>query len=405
METTTREGRLSPRARRALPLIAASVLVATWASVAYLQPSLLRLPQPAHPAKAAGPATLSNNYAATYAFLTPSLGWALVTETTSLTPRFSVFRTTDAAKNWKRQFVRQLNVISFGTFLLRFFDPSHGFIAVGDPTEIYRTSDGGTHWALLKTPSYLFSSFVAADAQHGWLLGWTGPPDQMIPDLFSTSDGGDTWTALPRALPRAGGQFGYRSANLIFRSPREGWFGANAAEPIVYSSVDGGASWLLHKIPNSLDPNLCPGGKPLPPGTQAQLMTYAELLPGHGVVVITNDYCGHVEGHTSLDGGQTWQALATLPGTIGWWSFAYQDSSHWWTMQSGTLWKSSDAGQSWKLVSKQNNNWDGVLHVIDAMHAWAELFSNAPGSSGWGGLAVTSDGGMHWTQVSAPKPV
>ena len=124
METTTREGRLNPRARRALPLIAASVLVATWASVAYLQPSLLRLPQPAQPARAPRPAVLSSDYAATYAFLTPSLGWALVTETTTLTPRFSVFKTTDAAGHWKRQFLRQLNVISLDTFIVRFFDRS-----------------------------------------------------------------------------------------------------------------------------------------------------------------------------------------------------------------------------------------------------------------------------------------
>jgi len=404
METTSRDGRLSPRARRALPLIAASVLIAMWASVAYLQPSLLRLPQPAPPAKAAGPAVLSNDYAATYAFLTPSLGWALVTETASLTPRFSVFKTSDAAKHWKRQFIRQLNVISLDTFTIRFFDPTHGFVAVGDPTEVYRTSDGGTHWALVKTPSYLFSSFVPADAMHGWLLGWTGPPDQLVPDLFSTSDGGDTWTALPRALPWAGGQSGYRSANLVFRSPREGWFGANAAEPTVYSSVDGGASWQPHTLPQSLDPNLCPAGWPLPPGAQAQVMTYAEILPGHGVVVIANDYCGHGQGYTSFDGGATWQALPTLPGAMGWWNFAYEDSSHWWTMQAGTLWKTSDAGQSWKLVSNQSNNWDEVLHVIDARHAWAELFNNAPGPPAGTGLAVTSDGGLHWTQVSAPQP-
>jgi photosystem II stability/assembly factor-like uncharacterized protein len=403
METTTGDRRLSPRARRALPLIAASVLVATWAGVAYLQPSLLRLPKPAQPARAAGPAVLSNDYAAAYSFVTPSLGWALVTETTGLVPRFSVLRTSDAARHWKRQFVRQLNLITLDLFMVRFFDPSHGFIAVGDPAEIYRTSDGGTQWTLVKTPNYLFSSFVPADALHGWLLGWTGPPDQMVPDLLSTSDGGDTWTALPRSLPQANGPVGYRSANLTFRSPREGWFGASAAQPTVYSSVDGGASWQPHMLPNSLDPNLCTGGKPLPPGAQAQLMTYAEPLPGHGVVVLTNDYCGHVEGHTSLDGGQTWKWLATPPGAIGLWNLAYQDSSHWWTMQSGTLWKTSDAGQSWKVVSKLNNDWDGVLHVIDAKHAWAELFTNIPGPPN-GGLAVTSDGGLHWTQVSAPTP-
>ena len=78
MNTTTQGGRLSPRARRAVPLIAAAILVTALASVAYLRPSLLQLPASAPPAKAAGPAVLSNEYAAAYTFLTPSLGWALV---------------------------------------------------------------------------------------------------------------------------------------------------------------------------------------------------------------------------------------------------------------------------------------------------------------------------------------
>jgi photosystem II stability/assembly factor-like uncharacterized protein len=72
-------------------------------------------------------------------------------------------------------------------------------------------------------------------------------------------------------------------------------------------------------------------------------------------------------------------------------------------MRYGALWKSSDAGRSWKLVSQQTDGWDYLPHVIDANHAWAEVFGSAPGHSGVG-LAVTSDGGLHWTQVSAPRP-
>jgi photosystem II stability/assembly factor-like uncharacterized protein len=388
--------RLSPRARRAFPLIAASVLVAIWASVAYLQPSLLQVPKPAQPAKAAAPAVLSPDYSATYAFLTPSLGWALVAETTSAAPSFSVFRTTDAARHWTRQFVRPLNLLSLETFTVRFFDPSHGFIAVGDPAEIYRTADGGTHWTLLKTPNYRFSSFEPADAVHGWLMGWTGPPDQVSPELFATSDRGDTWNALPQA--------GYLYTDLAFRSSGEGWSGAWAAAPTVYSSVDGGASWQPHTLPSDLASRPCASGRPLRADTPWQVITDVNLLPGQGVVVIAHDYCGHDEGNLSLDGGVTWRALAPPSGSRNLQNVAYQDSSHWWTMQSGMLWKTSDAGRSWKLVSTQNTDWVYFPHVIDAKHAWAELSIPAAGASPAAGLAVTSDGGLHWTQVGTPNP-
>ena len=399
MNTTTGNARLNPRARRAILLILAAVLVTAGTGVIYLKASLLSHPPPA---KAVDPAVLSSDYAAAYFFSTPSLGWALVTETTSGARGFSLFKTTDAARHWKRQLVKQPNQVGSGPLMIQFFDPSQGVIAVGEPAEIYRTSDGGTHWALVKTPAFEFSSFVPVDAAHGWLLGLSGPPDQAVPNLFVTSDGGDTWTALPEALAWANGSLLFRNANFSFRSAREGWLGANAAEPIVYSSVDGGASWQPHALPNNVASDLCTGGNPLPPGQQGHWSTSVSLLPGHGVVTISSDYCGHAHAYMSLDGGVAWRSLAPAPGTTSWRTYAYQDSSHWWAMGAGDLWKSSDAGSSWKLVSQQLDGWEGYIpHVIDANHAWAELFSSAQAAAG---LALTSDGGLHWSQVSTPKP-
>jgi len=91
METTTPDARVSPRARRALPLIVAAVLVAALASVAYLRPSLPQAVKMSAPARAPGAALLSNDYAAAYSFLSSSLGWALVGDQTSAAPSFSVF--------------------------------------------------------------------------------------------------------------------------------------------------------------------------------------------------------------------------------------------------------------------------------------------------------------------------
>jgi photosystem II stability/assembly factor-like uncharacterized protein len=398
MNTTTGNARLNPRARRAVLLILAAVLVTAGTGVVYLKPSLLSHPPPA---KAVDPAVLSSDYAAAYFFSTPSLGWALVTETTSAASGFSVFKTTDAARHWKRQLVKQPNQMGSGPLMIQFFDPSHGVIAVGEPAEIYRTSDGGTNWTLVKTPAFFLSSFVPVDAAHGWLLGLSdsGPPAQEVPKLFVTSDGGDTWTALPGALTWANdGSLLLRNANFSFRSAREGWLGANAAEPIVYSSVDGGASWQPHALPNVVASDLCTAG---PPGKQGQLSTSVSLLPGHGVVTISSDFCGHDQAYMSLDGGVAWRPLATPPGTTSRWTYAYQDSSHWWAMGGGDLWKSSDAGSSWKLVSQQLDGWGYIPHVIDANHAWAEL-EGPPGYEA--GLALTSDGGLHWSQVSTPKP-
>jgi photosystem II stability/assembly factor-like uncharacterized protein len=75
-------------------------------------------------------------------------------------------------------------------------------------------------------------------------------------------------------------------------------------------------------------------------------------------------------------------------------------------MHLGDLWKSSDAGQSWKMVSQQPDGWVYRPQVIDAKHGWAELLAN-PGirdPDQGNGLAMTSDGGLHWTQVAAPRP-
>jgi hypothetical protein len=73
-------------------------------------------------------------------------------------------------------------------------------------------------------------------------------------------------------------------------------------------------------------------------------------------------------------------------------------------MRFGTLWKSSDAGQSWKHVGQQLDDFDYRPHVIDAKHAWAELRSSTGTRFPVTGLAMSSDAGLHWTYVNVPKP-
>jgi photosystem II stability/assembly factor-like uncharacterized protein len=75
----------------------------------------------------------------------------------------------------------------------------HEWVAVSDGTALYRTSDGGAHWAKI-TPAIAGSitsvvqlNFVSTGI--GWALGYT--PEAANTLLFKTTDGGQTWTQIP----------------------------------------------------------------------------------------------------------------------------------------------------------------------------------------------------------------
>ena len=75
----------------------------------------------------------------------------------------------------------------------------HGWVAVSDGTALYRTSDGGVHWAKI---THAIAGSITAFAQLnfvstgvGWALGYT--PEAANTLLFKTTDGGQTWTQVP----------------------------------------------------------------------------------------------------------------------------------------------------------------------------------------------------------------
>jgi photosystem II stability/assembly factor-like uncharacterized protein len=79
-----------------------------------------------------------------------------------------------------------------------FTDRQHGWAAVDNGTTLYRTSDGGAHWAKI-TPAIAASiisvvqlNFVSTET--GWALGYTSQPPNTL--LFKTADGGETWTQV-----------------------------------------------------------------------------------------------------------------------------------------------------------------------------------------------------------------
>jgi photosystem II stability/assembly factor-like uncharacterized protein len=383
---------LNRRTRRAFAVIAASLAAIVVASLIYLHPKIEGPPPPTiAAAPAPTPKLLFETYWADFTFVTPTLGWSLVESRT--TWQYWIFRTTDAAKTWELQTSGDAvdPAKPFRSFdrrnSIHFFDRTHGLVITG-ASGAYRTTDAGRHWTKLNLPPYNIDSLTFSDPNHAWLIGWTQTyPSDPVYHYEYTADGGTKWTALPSPALAKGG-YGFVFTGLKFRSPTEGWAsGTDVDQPAVFSSKDGGILWSQSTI---AVPRESAQGK-------FSATNDITLLPGGGVLAAFRD-----SAFTSFDDGHTWRPLRPPPGTTSYRDFVFQDATHWWAMQyDSNLYKTSDAGQTWKRVSYQLDALVYTIGVVDAQNAWARLDSQIPTRHGYG-LALTRDGGIHWTYANVP---
>ena len=424
------------RARRGLSLIAISMLVIAFTSVAYLRPSLGRSNAPA-----AAPASAAYQLAAVD-FISPTTGWFAGAFDSG---RFALMHTTDAGHHWARQLAGDLG--SAGVYV-NFFDSSEGVVAVlGPHSVIYRTGNFGRRWSAKPILSGVadltsVSSVSFADALHGWLLLST-PTVASGAELLRTNDGGATWTNL--GSPAVGNDLAYR---VHFTNPQVGWLDSLSARPYAYKSADGGATWRQVSLPSPR------GGWPAtgqflvaaqPTQGVGVIATVASFAPTYGrsgigatvvsyppltvrtfdggvpvlysyvtfVDTIANSswsaaYTKNRSGSSSqvqapnqvqlgsLDGGSTWTVIAPpkAPGAIG-----YSDAQDWWWIGSGAWSTSSDGGATWTPYRNVGvpQPLPGSLQVLDPRHAW---FGAMAGTRAV--LENTSDGGIVWQMTILP---
>ena len=380
---TPQPKQLSPRRRRALIVASLAVAVIVGASLYYLHP--IRILGPKATSQAASTTLFSKQHTlVSYNFESAHLGWALaVTETGLNQGPFWIFRTVDGAKHWQRQLVGQTSSFFLTLASFQFLDPTHGFVAVGNPISLYRTTDGGMHWLALGLPYADGYAVTFTDPLHGWFLA--------LPHLWSTSDGGNTWNQLPDPPLDSTPLFleFHKWNGLVFRTRLEGWLGSNGAgQPHVYSTADGGHSWQRREVP-------------LPSGAVASgtLRTGVQELPEAGVIASVNPSTSPSALFTSFDGGTSWSEVTPLPLGGGTGDLGFQDNLHWWEIYVGALYMSSDGGQTWNHISDKLPSAVYSLHILDSQHAWAQMVF-AEGS----GLAFTADGGLHWTRANVPQP-
>lgn len=278
---------------------------------------------------------------------------------------------------------------------------------------LFRTTNGGASWQLL-TDGPAEVTALLADPLHPGTL-WAGTAGH---GLFHSLDGGDTWTAvrgggagLPADLSVTAMALDPLNPRVLVLTP--------AAGPLLFRSVDGGASWAA-------------GGKGLPDDV-VQALAIDPIAPGSPDVYAATLLHGIFR---SRNGGRTWAsagpatahrmafALAATRSAL----FAATDAGVLVSTDHGTTWRSgrglSASSVTGVAVSTQDPPRlyaaDGsVLVTTNGGASWQSLgpkgdaavsgpIELAPGQQDTvyagvlGGIARSTDGGLHWRIAPLP---
>jgi len=246
-------------------------------------------------------------------------------------------------------------------------------VSGSNPQGVYQTTTGGTSW--VHQASALYTNTASfPDCIYFWDLNngiVMGDPINGEFEIYTTTDGGTTWTVVPGAqIPNIlTGEAGWTSDFCVLGD--NVWFGTNKGR--VFASTDRGHNWIVAAPPGFTGKNLYPAfrdnlnGLALKyysaadtsgllksssdGGTTYSNLTYQgsvltgdiKYVPGSTNTYVTTGWDGTNQGTMrmgvtySFDGGATWITDADINGTGLTCSSWLNDSTGWiGTFNSGT---------------------------------------------------------------------
>jgi len=234
--------------------------------------------------------------------LTPNTGW--------VAGQKNLLRTSDAGQHWTdiTPPVKALGNIDSVFFL----NDLQGWVVNSTTGAVRRdsaafivssTSDGGQTWASrpLTAPRVEGSTPISidfADAQHGWMmLRLPSSSNFSFGLLLATSDGGITWTVLPK--PPIGDA-------ISFISSTTGWLAGGAAHDELYVTRNGGQSWQRQYVsPPAASDN---ASTPI-----YQLPTFSNDHDGNIAIFVGGSTKSQLTVYDTHDAGATWSSHTTVP--------------------------------------------------------------------------------------------
>ena len=236
---------------------------------------------------------------------------------------------------------------------------------------VWKTTDFGRTWKPIfdEQPTGSIGDVVVAPSNPDVLYAGSGEglqrPDLSVGDgIYKSTDGGKTWanTGLREAQQIGGLAIDPKNENRVFAAALGHPYGPNQ-ERGIYRTLDGGKNWerVLYKDENTgaiqvtIDPN-------------NSNIIYADMWAGRQGPWENGAWNGKESGlYKSTDGGSTWKKLTTgLPtteqglGRIGFCIAPSNSNRLYATVDAGKfggIYRSDDAGESWININADERLW------------------------------------------------
>ena len=146
-------------------------------------------------------------------------------------PRAYLMHTTDGGEHWQRVDIKGVDVEARLVRVVFSRGGGRGWV-FGEEGAVFSTRDGGTTWTRLQSPTrHLLLGGIFIDEDRGWLVGAGAT-------IIQTSDGGDTW--YQSRLPQTS-ETPIRFGAASFVDNRVGW--AVGSGGAIYRTDNGGRTW------------------------------------------------------------------------------------------------------------------------------------------------------------------
>jgi PKD repeat protein len=227
---------------------------------------------------------------------------------------------------------------------------------------IIRTTNGGASWTPQPTATFAspngFPNVVHFwDANEGFCMG---DPNGGYFEIYTTIDGGITWTRVPQANIPANLSGEYGTTGLYGVVGDITWYSTNMGR--VYKSIDRGHHWSVSATPIT---------------NQQMVISFRDI--NHGIVKMN---VAPYTAYTTSDGGTTWQVLTStgnfynndfcyVPGTT---STYISSGSDYTTPFMGSSY-STDGGLTWTTITDTTQFLS--LGFADNRHGWAGAFNTS----------------------------
>lgn len=185
-------------------------------------------------------------------------------------------------------------------------------IGPGEASNVYKTTNGGATWRRVfanAEPAGFWDAITFWDREHGALFG---DPVRGRFQVFTTDDGGESWTPAPDAgLPAAlenEGAFAASGSCLVSGPGRRlAFVTGGAAESRAFVSTDGAKTFQVSIAP-------------VPAGAASKGLFSVAWLNEKTLLTVGGDYklpaLDGVKAALSSDGGAHWKAISAAPGFL-----------------------------------------------------------------------------------------